>query len=157
MGPPSGCNTLTIPYPYPAGEAERWIARHAEGWEQGRRATFAVCLGEGGELCGAVGLGIERAHAGGELGYWIARSHWSRGLASEAARAVIEFAFGPLDLQRVYAAHFTWNPASGRVLEKCGMQREGLMRGHVQKLGQPTDEVLYGILRGDPGRLTGEW
>ena len=143
-------NTLTIPHPYPDGLAASWIAAHLSEWTQGRRAAFAVCLRDSRELCGAAGLELERKHARAELGYWIARPHWNSGLATEGARALIDFAFDDLGLQRVYAAHFTWNPASGRVLEKCGMRREGLLRGHVLKLGQPTDEVMYGILRDDP-------
>jgi [ribosomal protein S5]-alanine N-acetyltransferase len=142
-------NTLTIPHPYPAGHAETWIAGQGAAWTEGRRASFAVCLADGDTLCGAMGLEIERLHARAELGYWIGRPFWNRGFASEAARELVAFAFGELGLQRVFAFHFHWNSASGRVLEKVGMRREGFLRGHVLKAGKPIDEVLYGILRGD--------
>ena len=56
------------------------------------------------------------------LGYWIGRTHWGRGYATAATRAVIALAFTLLDLDLLRASHLTRNPASGRVLEKCGLQ-----------------------------------
>jgi len=144
-------NTLTIPHPYPAGLAERWIAGHADDWAAGRKGVWAVCLAEG-ELIGAAGLHLEPAHKRAELGYWIARAHWGHGFATEAVRLLVEHAFDTLALERVFAHHFPWNPASGRVLEKAGLRREGLLRAHVQKDGCAADNVLYGLARADrPG------
>jgi len=141
-------NTLTIPHPYPAGLAEQWISTHAPDWSSGRKGVWAVCLADG-ELVGACGLHFEPAHKRAELGYWIARGHWGRGIATEAVRALVEHAFDDLALERVYAHHFTWNPASGRVLEKAGLRREGLLRAYVQKDGRAEDNVLYGLARAD--------
>ena len=141
-------NTLTIPHPYPKGLAETWIAGHADAWREARRGVWAVCLADG-ELVGAAGLHFEPAHRRAELGYWIGRVHWGRGIATEAVRALVEHAFDGLGLERVFAHHFTWNPASGRVLEKAGLKREGLLRGHVQKDGAAVDNVLYGLARAD--------
>jgi ribosomal-protein-alanine N-acetyltransferase len=141
-------NTLTIPHPYPPGLAETWIAGHAQAWREARRAVWAVCLHDG-ELIGAAGLQLEPAHRRAELGYWIARTHWGRGFATEAVRALVGHAFDELALERVFAHHFPWNPASGRVLEKAGLRREGLLRGHVQKDGEAVDNVLYGLARAD--------
>lgn len=141
-------NTLTIPHPYPPGLAETWIAGHAQAWREARRGVWAVCW-TNAELVGAAGLHLEPAHRRAELGYWIARAHWGRGIATEAVRALVEHAFDDLALERVYAQHFTWNPASGRVLEKAGLRREGLLRGHVQKDGVAVDNVLYGLARAD--------
>lgn len=146
-------NTLTIPHPYPAGLAETWIAGHGEAWDAGRRAVWAVCLAQG-ELVGAAGLHFEPAHKRAELGYWIARAHWGRGIATEAVRALVEHAFDALALERVFAHHFLWNPASGRVLAKAGLRREGLLRGHVQKDGHAVDNVLYGLARADRAAAT---
>lgn len=141
-------NTLTIPHPYPGGLAERWIAGRAEEWAAGRKAVWAVCVADG-ELLGALGLHLEPAHRRAELGYWIGREHWGRGYATEAVRAVVDLAFDELGLERVFAHHFAWNPASGRVLEKAGLKREGLLRSHVQKDGRAVDDVLYGLARAD--------
>jgi ribosomal-protein-alanine N-acetyltransferase len=141
-------NTLTIPHPYPPGLAERWIAGHADEWASGRKGTWALCLTDG-ELVGAAGLYLELTHRRAELGYWIARTHWGRGLATEAVLALVDHAFDDLALERVFAHHLPWNPASGRVLTKAGLRREGLLRGHVQKDGRATDTVLYGLTLAD--------
>lgn len=142
-------NTLTIPHPYPAGMAATWISGHAGAWEEGRAGVWAVCLADGGALVGAAGLHLERAHRRAEIGYWVAREHWGRGIATEAVRALVDHAFDELELERLFAHHFPWNPASGRVMEKAGMRREGVLRGHVWKDGRPEDNVLYGLARAD--------
>lgn len=76
-------------------------------------------------LVGACGLG-RRPSGAVELGYWIARSHWGRGLATEACRALIEIA-RTLGLDRLEGSHFVDNPASGRVLEKLGFEPTGIV------------------------------
>ena len=86
------------------------------------------------------------AHAVGELGYWIAVSAWGRGYATEAAGALCDFAFGALDLHRIQARHLMRNPASGRVMQKLGMQREGILRGAVRKWDRFEDLALYAVL-----------
>ena len=88
-----------------------------------------------------MGLGISRAHGKGELGYWIAKDDWNRGYATEAARAVVRYAFDELGLRRVHAGHLVRNPASGRVMEKIGMRREGVWRQHILKWGEPEDSA----------------
>ena len=77
----------------------------------------------------------------------LGRPFWGRGYATEAARAVIEYGFSVLNLHRIYAMHFSRNPASGRVMEKCGMVHEGRFREHVRKWGVFEDVDLRGILR----------
>ena len=60
---------------------------------------------------------------------------------------VVDYGFGDLDLLRIYATHFARNPASGRVMQKAGMTREGCLRQHVLRWDVPQDLVYYGILR----------
>ncbi len=76
-------------------------------------------------LVGACGLG-RRPSGAVELGYWIARSHWGRGIATEACAAVIAIA-GALGLPALEGSYFIDNPASGRVLEKLGFQATGIV------------------------------
>ncbi len=140
-------NTLEIPYPYPDGEAENWIATHRPGFENGVHVVYAVTRARIGDLVGAVGLvEINRRHGRAELGYWVARPCWGRGYATEAARAVIEYGFSVLGLHRVYAVHFSRNPASGRVMEKCGMAHEAHLREHDRKWGVFEDVDVRGVL-----------
>ena len=140
--------TLNMPHPYQDGMAEAWIAEHAAHWAEGMRLTLAVTTLDGA-LRGAVSLALQPAHSRGELGYWIGRPFWGQGLATEAAGAVLDFAFTTLQLNRVQASHVPRNPASGRVMEKLGMQREGLHRERYRKGDMFEDVVEYAILRRD--------
>ena len=144
-------NTLLIPHPYPEGAAEEWIKGHDE---QSPNLIFAitmrgVALSSAGEAMGAIGLHIEQKHRRAEIGYWLGVPYWGHGYVTEAARAVVDYAFSDIGVNRVFACHFTRNPASGRVLVKLGMQHEGTMRQHIVKWDEPIDIDYYGIVRDD--------
>jgi RimJ/RimL family protein N-acetyltransferase len=138
--------TMNVPFPYEDGIAEAWISSHAEMWSHGTGMICAVDSKDEVRLVGAAGLRIEMAQRRAELGYWIGLRWWGRGYATEAAFALVAYAFDRLELQRVFARHFASNPASGRVLEKLGMRREGVLRRHVIKWGRFEDIVMYGVL-----------
>lgn len=138
-----------IPYPYPDGAAEEWISTHEMKWAHGETATFAIVSSETQELMGAIGLTMEPENRCAEVGYWLGKPYWNRGYMTEAARAVIRFAFENLNLNRVYASHFARNPASGRVMQKCGMQYEGTLRQHFVRWDRAEDLVFYGILKNE--------
>jgi ribosomal-protein-alanine N-acetyltransferase len=141
--------TLTIPHPYPDGAAEAWIGGHAEAFESGKSVELAIELRADRALVGAIGLVFEREQERAELGYWIGVPYWRRGYATEAARAMLDHAFAERGLNRVYAFHFTNNPASGRVLQKIEMTHEGTRRRHSLKWGEYLDSEAYGMLRSD--------
>jgi RimJ/RimL family protein N-acetyltransferase len=92
-------------------------------------------------------LDLERepAHQGW-IGYVLDCRHWCKGITTEAAMALIDFAFGSLGLQRVAAACDPNNTASFKVMEKCGMQREGLLRQNKYVKGSWRDTLCYSIL-----------
>lgn len=140
--------TRLIPHPYPDGLAEQWIASLDGLYTSGRSASFAITQKDG-TLMGAIGLSIEPADRHAELGYWVGRPFWNQGFCTEAGRAMLSFAFDVLALERVYAHYMARNPASGRVMEKLGMQREGCLRRHRFKWGEFEDLILYGILRSE--------
>ena len=135
-------NTLVIPHPYPDGAAAAWIATHADAYAQNQVHHFAI---DHGGLAGAMAL-MMKGNGIAEIGYWIAVPYWNRGYATEAGRAVVRYGFEQCDLHRIFAAHFTRNPASGRVLAKIGMKYEGTLRHHVCKWGEYIDIAFYGIL-----------
>ena len=139
--------TGSIPHPYDDGIAEQWIATHQRRFEQGTWLDLAITLDPGGALVGALGLRFEPEHDRAELGYWIGKPYWGRGYATEAARAPVYYGFNTLGLHRIYARHFTRNPASGRVLQKIRMTHEGHRRRHEKKWGVYEDEELYGMLK----------
>jgi [ribosomal protein S5]-alanine N-acetyltransferase len=130
-----------FPHPYTSSDAEDWI-RSVE--DQGEPTlNFAIVLD--GEPIGAVGLerfgDVERRVA--EIGYWLGEAHWGKGLTTEAVIATSTYAFTTLDIDRLHAGVFEWNPASCRVLEKAGYQFEARLRKSVFKDGRTIDRLLY--------------
>lgn len=142
--------TAAIPHPYPDGAAEAWIETHAGRFAQGEGAAFAVTRRADSALLGVVGLEINAEMQRAELGYWIGKPYWNQGYGSEAAAAVVRFALTDLGLRRVFARHFSGNPASGRVMQKIGMRHEGTLRRHAVKWGEVHDLEMYGLLAGEP-------
>jgi [ribosomal protein S5]-alanine N-acetyltransferase len=148
--------TLHIPHPYPDGAAEKWIASHRQLFRFGEQVTLAITLKDGGDLIGAVGLVVSAEHRRAEIGYWVGVEHWGRGYCTEAARAMIDHAFDQLELNRVFAHHFTRNPASGRVMVKAGLRPEGNLRQHIVKWGVSEDLAVYGLLRSEWAAARGD-
>ncbi len=142
-------NTLNIPHPYEEAHARSWVASHRGQLEREEAVTYAITLREEGTVVGAVGLILDPANERAELGYWIGRSYWGRGYATEAAREVVGWGFRTLGLHRVHASHFPRNPASGRILRKLGMRHEGRLREHVRKWGEYLDLEWFGVLRSE--------
>jgi [ribosomal protein S5]-alanine N-acetyltransferase len=97
---------MAIPHPYPEGSAADWIATTKPGRD------FAIELRETGELVGAITVNPDDQHKRASLGYWCAVSRWGRGYATEAVRAVIDYGFRDLALNRVHAECHGDNPAS---------------------------------------------
>jgi ribosomal-protein-alanine N-acetyltransferase len=114
-------------------------------WHQ--RPEFAIVLE--GQVVGRVMLDVDRANLTAALGYGVAREHWGRGIASEAARAAVDYAFEALGVGKVWARADPRNAASVRILENLGMQREGLLRGQLLVRGERVDRVYYGLLRAE--------
>ncbi len=141
--------TSSIPHPYPDGAAEGWISSHESEFVMGESIHWAIQHTKHG-LIGAISLidiNTEFQHA--EMGYWIGTPFWGKGYCTEAASSVLQYAFRQMDFCRIYAYHFTRNPASGRVMQKLGMQQEGLLRSHVKRWDKWEDLAVYGILRPD--------
>ena len=125
------CNLAMAPWPYRVEDAHAFLARPQEDG----LPRFAITLpGQTGDLVGMVGL--NEREDGIELGYWIARKCWGRGVATEAVRGILEVA-ASMGVGRINAGHFCDNPASGKVLRKAGFVSTGeirpqfsLARGH---------------------------
>lgn len=122
------CMTSRIPHPYPEGAAAEWIDSHRAQRDGGQEHTFCVALKATPEApVGAAGLRfLEKGNW--ELGYWLAPAHWGRGLATEAAKALVVYAFEKLGAEALNSGHFADNPASGRVLVKAGFAANGIAR-----------------------------
>ena len=117
-------------------------------YRRGEPSSYAVERRSDHRMIGTIGfMWVNLEHRSGEVGYSFARDCWGQGYATEALRAVLQFGFDTLRLHRIEAQHEVDNPASGRVMEKCGMQCEGVLRGRVFNKGHFSDVKLYAILR----------
>ncbi|HIJ55400.1 MAG TPA: GNAT family N-acetyltransferase [Deltaproteobacteria bacterium] len=139
--------TLNIPHPYDIERAKEWIDALQPQFENGKRTVFAMIDCETDNFIGAIELRIDQRYQRGELGYWIGKPFWNSGFCTEAGQAVLAYGFARLNLNRIYANHFSRNQASGRVMQKLGMLQEGHARQHIKKGDQFEDIEIYGILK----------
>ena len=125
---------LESPYPFSLGSARSTIAAQAAHYQAGRAIQFAVERRDRAGLIGGIELcALDNPHRCAELRFWIAAAEWGQRFASEAASAVLRFAFKELKLHRIDAMHLVRSDAAGAVLRKIGLHREGILRERVRK------------------------
>ena len=133
-----------FPHPYTELDANHWFSLLRSSPQP---THWAIELD--GEAVGGIGVDIGDGVyvKSGHFGYWLGEPYWGRGIMTAAVRATSDYLLNELDLVRLEAPVFEWNPASMRVLEKCGFAREGVLRQGVFKDGQIIDAVLYARVR----------
>lgn len=131
-------------YPCVLSDIETWFGGHKQEWQAGRAYRFAI--DNQGRMIGLVDLDAVTDEEA-TLGYWIERAAWGQGFASEAAQAVLDFAFGDLELKRVRAGHAADNPASGRILAKLGFQLMGKVLRHSEPRRADIEQWRYVLNR----------
>lgn len=141
--------TTNIPHPYEDGMAEQWIQTTEDLFKRGDGIHFATTLRPQNLFIGGTGLIIDKQNDVAELGYWIGTPYWNQGYGTEAAQAALRYGLEVLGLNRIYARHFASNPASGHVMQKCGMKYEGRLRQAFKKWGKFEDWEVYSILKGE--------
>ena len=123
----------------------RYILRQ---YRAGEPTSFCIEHKETHKAIGTIGfMWLSSEYRSAEVGYSIAREHWNKGFMSEALAEVLSFGFEYLDLNRIEAQHDTRNPASGRVMVKVGMEREGTLRQRIYNKGCFVDVDMYAITR----------
>jgi RimJ/RimL family protein N-acetyltransferase len=131
-------------------ETRAFLARANESWNRGTAFPYLIERRADALLLGATGLHIEAAHRY-MTGYVLARDAWGQGYATEVLTAMLELAFSRPEVCRVYALCDVEHVASARVMEKCGMQREGVLRSHTvlpNRSPEPRDVLCYSKVRG---------
>ena len=117
-------------------------------------ASWGIEYRQTGAIIGTIGfMWIQNDNAAAEVGYSLSREYWNQGIMTEALKAVIAYGFSALNLHRIEAQHEIANPASGAVMRKCHMIREGTLRGRLFNKGSYVDVDLYAILRQDYRQL----
>jgi RimJ/RimL family protein N-acetyltransferase len=134
-------NTARIPHPYAIEDAEQFIAsvNKREG-----EACFAITLdGAPIGICS-----VDLREDGPELGYWLGVAYWGRGFATEAVRALLDHAFGDLEHETLISGARVNNPASRRVLEKCGFQWTGVRLSRIRAINSAAPIDRFRLDRG---------
>ncbi|MFY9899061.1 MAG: GNAT family N-acetyltransferase [Xanthobacteraceae bacterium] len=134
-------NTARIPHPYSAADAEGFLALTNQ---KGGETVFAIELD--GTLIGMCGVDLRQD--GAELGYWLGVPFWGRGYATEAARALIDYAFAELGHDALSSGARVSNPASRRVLEKCGFQWAGVQLCRIRAINSAAPIDRFRLDRG---------
>jgi ribosomal-protein-alanine N-acetyltransferase len=140
-----------FPQPYTLEAATEWATHESHS---GRFGWVWGVVVDGG-VVGCIGLRPEDGwlRCNAEIGYWIGRSHWRRGIASDAVRQVTDWAFAAVPaLTRVHAPIFAWNEGSQAVARKCGYVREGPLKQRAIKDGTVIDRVVWAAYRTEIAR-----
>ncbi|MBI4526736.1 MAG: GNAT family N-acetyltransferase [Deltaproteobacteria bacterium] len=119
------------------------------GWEAGKLFQWGIVRKQDGQFLGMIAVRVD-GHKW-ELGYVLARTYWGNGYMTEAVKGVIDWALKQPGIYRVWAVCDIENAASARVLEKAGMEREGLLRRwsiHPNVSDEPRDSYCYAITKG---------
>jgi ribosomal-protein-alanine N-acetyltransferase len=131
-------------------ESREFIRNIHRSYKRDRPSPWGIELKAERRMVGTIGFTwINYDHMTGEVGYSLGSSYWNQGFATEALRAVLRHGFESLGLNRIEAQHDIRNPASGRVMEKAGMRKEGTLRERLLCKGDYVSVDLYAILRRD--------
>jgi RimJ/RimL family protein N-acetyltransferase len=133
-----------FPHPYSTEDALAFL-QYAETTTE----ECVACIEVAGEAAGAIGIQFRKdiERCSGELGYWLGEEFWGRGIITAVIQSFTAWAMPRFELTRVYAEVFADNQASGRVLEKAGFARVGVLRKAAIKHGRYHDYILYDLVR----------
>src|SRR5215510_1234303 len=129
-------------------ETKDFLSRCERAWIEGSAFPWSLWFKQDGAFVGLIEVRVRASAV--DLGYALARRWWHQGLMSEAVTAVIEWALAQPTIYRVWATCDVENEASARLLERAGMEREGVLRRWLKRpaLGaEPRDSLAYSLLR----------
>ena len=119
-------------------------------YEKGIPASWGIVLKENNKLIGTGGyLWWATEHSKAELGYVVSDKYWNKGYMTEALKKILQFGFETMNLERIEARCFVENTASERVMQKCGMKFEGILRSSLFVKGEYRDFKLYSVLKSE--------
>lgn len=148
--PKVAATTRYIPHPYPDGYAEAWINTLQPNYDQNIQMIYGIVVQETNELVGSIGYDFHHEHSSASIGFWFGPDHWGKGYATEAAKALMNYGFKVLNLNRIQAYCLKRNLASAKVLQKLGMTHEASERQSLCIRGTLEDIERFAILKTDP-------
>lgn len=136
--------TDAFPHPYTHESGKTYIEDVSKIEPQ---RVFAIDVNR--EAIGSIGiyLGTDIHRKNAELGYWLAEPFWGKGLITQAIKQIVAYSFQTFEIERIFARPFGNNPASQRVLEKCGFNLEARLKSTIFKNGEYLDELIYAVRR----------
>lgn len=137
--------TATIPYPYPKDGAKKFIRRAKYEAEKGKSLILGIEFDK--KVVGVVSLmHINKIRKRAEIGYWLGKRHWGKGIMTQAVREILKIAFKREKLHRIYAKIYQENTSSQKIMEKCGFKLEGTHKDSCFKHGKRRNILTYAIL-----------
>ena len=137
----------TVPFPYKISDAHYWINHNSklDKSKNKKEINFAVEINN--NVVGGIGLmHIARNHKA-EIGYWLGKNYWGKGIMTESIKLVLDYAFNELKLKRVYAKVFINNKSSVNVLGKNDFKLEGILKKELSKKDKLFDVYIYAKTR----------
>ncbi len=140
-----------VPFNADLESSGRYAEASASDWDAARACRFSIRERQTRRFLGVIGLeSFAHLHESVELGYWLRTDSTKRGLMTEAGRAVLDWAFGPVNAHRVRVAAATDNHPSLAVIARLGFRFEGIARQAERCNGRWLDHAVFSLLVGDP-------
>lgn len=133
---------------YSIDDALTYIERVRREWAAYQGLELALTIAPNWTTAGSVGIhGIDYANGRGEIGYWLSEEHQGRGVMTRAVRAIVDYAFSGLDLNRIEIRAQPENRKSRAIPERLGFREEALLREDLRHPDGYVDHVVYGLLK----------
>lgn len=132
--------TNGFPYPYSVEHGTKWLEMACKN-----SSFFAIEINN--EAAGGIGVHVQQdiMCKNAELGYWLSEDYWGNNIVPRVIQEIVNYAFKTFDITRVFARPFGNNPASQRVLEKCGFKLDARLENTIFKNGETLDELIYSL------------
>ena len=136
--------TRNIPYPYKESDAKKFLNSILSEYKKKNINSYHLAIIINNEIAGSVSfIKIEPGHKA-EIGYWLAKDHWGKGIMLVAVKKIVAIGFKDFKLNKIFAHVLVANKRSYKVLIKNGFKKEGLLIQHVKKDGKLKDEYILG-------------
>lgn len=147
---PEVAKYVTWPVHKSVNDSKQYLKFILKQYDLGQIAPWGITLKHSNTLIGTIDfVSWNTAHHSAEIGYALARQYWGRGIVTEAAKALVDFGFKQMALQRIQARCYVENIGSARVMKKIGMQFEGIARSALYVGDQFHDVRIYAIIKED--------